>query len=101
MTEAVRNRLVGLPLDLAVLNLARGRSEGIAPLNQVRRQLFNATGDFVADARTRTGSTSRSRSGTRNRWSTSSPPMASIPTLTDPVAGPPLTMAARRAAAQT
>jgi hypothetical protein len=29
VTESVRNRLVGLPLDLAVLNLARGRSEGI------------------------------------------------------------------------
>jgi Ca2+-binding RTX toxin-like protein len=45
VTEAVRNRLLGLPLDLAVLNLARGRSEGLAPLNSVRRQLFNATGD--------------------------------------------------------
>ncbi len=45
VTEAVRSRLVGLPLDLAVLNLARGRSEGVAPLNEVRRQLFLATGD--------------------------------------------------------
>lgn len=45
VTEAVRNRLVGLPLDLAVLNIARGRSEGVAPLNEVRRQLFLATGD--------------------------------------------------------
>ena len=45
VTEAVRNNLLGLPLDLAVLNLARGRSEGVAPLNVVRRQLFEATGD--------------------------------------------------------
>jgi hypothetical protein len=45
VTEAVRNRLVGLPLDLAVLNLARGRSEGIASLNSVRRQLYQATSD--------------------------------------------------------
>ncbi len=45
VTEAVRNRLLGLPLDLAVLNLARGRSEGVAPLNVVRRQLFQRTND--------------------------------------------------------
>jgi hypothetical protein len=45
VTEAVRNRLLGLPLDLAVLNLARGRSEGVASLNAVRRQLYNQTGD--------------------------------------------------------
>jgi hypothetical protein len=45
VTEAVRNNLLGLPLDLAVLNIARGRSEGVAPLNAVRRQLFQATGD--------------------------------------------------------
>jgi Ca2+-binding RTX toxin-like protein len=45
VTEAVRNRLVGLPLDLAVLNIARGRSEGIAALNPIRQQLYAATGD--------------------------------------------------------
>ncbi len=45
VTEAVRNRLVGLPLDLAVLNIARGRSEGIAALNPIRRELYAATGD--------------------------------------------------------
>jgi Ca2+-binding RTX toxin-like protein len=43
--ESVRSRLVGLPLDLAVLNLARGRSEGIPPLNAVRRQLYAVSGD--------------------------------------------------------
>ena len=45
VTEAVRNNLLGLPLDLAVLNLARGRSEGVAPLNSVRRDLYTLTGD--------------------------------------------------------
>ncbi|WP_437581544.1 peroxidase family protein [Sorangium sp. So ce887] len=39
-TEALRNRLLGLPLDLAAINLTRGRSEGIPPLNAVRRQLY-------------------------------------------------------------
>lgn len=41
ITEALRNNLVGLPLDLATLNITRARSEGIAPLNQVRRDLYN------------------------------------------------------------
>ena len=36
----MRNNLLGLPLDLAVLNIARGRSEVVAPLNSVRRQLL-------------------------------------------------------------
>jgi Ca2+-binding RTX toxin-like protein len=45
VTEAVRNNLLGLPLDLATINLARGRSEGVAPLNSVRRDLHLATGD--------------------------------------------------------
>ena len=45
VTEAVRNRLVGLPLDLAVLNLARGRSEGIPALNVLRTSLYLQTGD--------------------------------------------------------
>ncbi|MFM7684921.1 MAG: peroxidase family protein, partial [Actinomycetota bacterium] len=40
ITEALRNNLVGLPLDLATLNITRARSEGIAPLNQVRRKLY-------------------------------------------------------------
>ncbi len=43
--EAVRNNLVGLPLDLAAINIARGRDFGIAPLNQIRRELFAATND--------------------------------------------------------
>jgi beta-lactam-binding protein with PASTA domain len=43
VTDSVRNSLVGLPLDLPAINLARGRSEGIPTLNDVRRQLFTAT----------------------------------------------------------
>jgi Ca2+-binding RTX toxin-like protein len=45
VTEAVRNNLLGLPLDLTTINMARGRDTGIPPLNSVRRQLHLATGD--------------------------------------------------------
>ncbi len=45
VTETLRNNLLGLPLDLATLNIARGRSEGIPGLNGFRRQLFAATHD--------------------------------------------------------
>src|SRR5262249_40376250 len=44
-TEALRNNLVGLPLDLAVLNIARGRDTGIPPLNEARREFYAATGE--------------------------------------------------------
>ena len=40
----VRTNLLGLPLDLAVLNLSRGRETGIPSLNQTRAQLYNDTG---------------------------------------------------------
>ena len=40
----VRSNLLGLPLDLAVLNLSRGRETGIPSLNQTREQLYNDTG---------------------------------------------------------
>ena len=40
----VRSQLLGLPLDLAVLNLARGRDTGIPSLNQTRAQLYDDTG---------------------------------------------------------
>ncbi|WP_309680080.1 peroxidase family protein [Polaromonas sp.] len=45
VTEALRNNLVGLPLDLAALNLARGRDAGIPSLNAVRRDIYGQTGD--------------------------------------------------------
>src|SRR4029079_6628743 len=44
-TEAVRNNLLGLPLDLAAINLARGRDAGIPSLNAVRREIYSQTGD--------------------------------------------------------
>src|SRR4051794_40195683 len=43
VTSSVRNTLVGLPLDLPAINIARGRSEGIPSLNQARKQLFAQT----------------------------------------------------------
>ncbi|WP_077525840.1 peroxidase family protein, partial [Metapseudomonas resinovorans] len=45
VTEALRNNLVGLPLDLAALNIARGRDTGVATLNHARAQFYEATGD--------------------------------------------------------
>ncbi len=43
--ETLRNNLLGLPLDLATLNMARARDAGIPPLNDVRRQINAATND--------------------------------------------------------
>jgi beta-lactam-binding protein with PASTA domain/Ca2+-binding RTX toxin-like protein len=45
VTEALRNRLLGLPLDLATINITRGRSEGIPTLNAARRQFYEQTGN--------------------------------------------------------
>ncbi|MFM7684319.1 MAG: peroxidase family protein [Actinomycetota bacterium] len=45
VTEALRNDLVGLPLDLAALNIARGRESGVPTLNSFRRTIFTRTGD--------------------------------------------------------
>ncbi|KEX92854.1 heme peroxidase [Pseudomonas putida] len=45
VTEALRNNLLGLPLDLPALNLARGRDTGIPTLNEARREMYAATGD--------------------------------------------------------
>ncbi|MBK6852025.1 MAG: heme peroxidase [Burkholderiales bacterium] len=44
ITESLRNNLVGLPLDLAALNMARGRDTGIPGLNAARELFFNDTG---------------------------------------------------------
>ncbi len=45
VTNTLRNNLLGLPLDLASINMTRARSEGIPPLNEVRRQIFAETND--------------------------------------------------------
>jgi Ca2+-binding RTX toxin-like protein len=45
VTEALRNNLLGTPLDLAVLNIARGRDTGVPPLNEARREFYAATSD--------------------------------------------------------
>ncbi len=45
VTETLRNNLLGLPLDLPAINMARAREAGIPPLNDVRRQIFATTND--------------------------------------------------------
>ena len=45
VTEALRNNLLGLPLDLPAINIARGRDTGIPSLNDARAQFFAMTGD--------------------------------------------------------
>jgi hypothetical protein len=39
VADTLRNRLLGLPLDLPALNMTRARSEGIPSLNNLRRQI--------------------------------------------------------------
>src|SRR3712207_2849935 len=45
VTETLRNNLLGLPLDLATINMTRAREAGGPPLNDLRRQIWNATQD--------------------------------------------------------
>jgi Ca2+-binding RTX toxin-like protein len=45
VTETLRNNLLGLPLDLPTLNMARAREAGVPPLNGLRRQIFGDTND--------------------------------------------------------
>ena len=45
VTSALRNNLVGLPLDLAAVNITRARETGIPSLNEARRQIFEQTND--------------------------------------------------------
>lgn len=43
VTGALRNNLVGLPLDLATINITRGRDTGVPPLNALRRTFYADT----------------------------------------------------------
>src|SRR3954451_14220841 len=45
VVETLRNNLLGLPLDLPTINMARAREAGVPPLNDVRRQIFGQTND--------------------------------------------------------
>ncbi len=45
VTDALRNNLLGLPLDLAAINMARARENGAPSLNMARAELFKMTGD--------------------------------------------------------
>ncbi len=45
VTNTLRNNLLGLPLDLAAINIARGREMGVPPLNDFRRQIYAQTND--------------------------------------------------------
>ncbi|WP_411840371.1 peroxidase family protein [Paracoccus sp. ME4] len=44
VVPALRSNLLGLPLDLAALNIARARETGVPSLNETREQLYNDFG---------------------------------------------------------
>ncbi len=43
VTGALRNNLLGLPLDLATINFARGRDTGVPSLNAARREFYDVS----------------------------------------------------------
>ena len=77
VTTALRNNLLGLPLDLATINLARGRDTGVPSLNEARRYLLSRRPTRTScSSPTTAGSISPATSNTKPRSSTSSRPMA-------------------------
>ena len=47
VTDVLRNQLLGVPLDLAAINIARGRDVGTPSLNAAREKFFAETGDTL------------------------------------------------------
>ena len=74
VTEALRNRLLGLPLDLATLNMARARDTGIPGLNAARAPFYAETNNPCPGAVRELGRLRLQPQATESRWSTSSPP---------------------------
>src|SRR5690606_23755130 len=49
VTDTLRNNLLGLPLDLATINMLRARDAGIPPLQDARATFFETTGDSALE----------------------------------------------------
>ena len=50
VTDVLRNQLLGIPLDLATINLARGRDVGTPPLNAARAEVLRRDRRHAAQA---------------------------------------------------
>ena len=68
MVNALRNQLVGRPLDLAALNIFRGRDMGVAPFNIVRAAALRSRPARTACVPIRAGRTSRTRNDLSNAF---------------------------------